>query len=777
MKTLGCAVLAAIVAVGVANGEPAAVVSAGTAEIVIAADAPKTVRFAADEMKSFLGQVLAAEIPVVTAPTDGKTSIVLGSNVWSVAAGIDTAALKRDAFVIKVEKGRVYIAGRDDPKVDLVACMAAGNDWLPRNSEHATLFGVYAFLERAAGCRFYFPGEIGTVVPRKRMINLPAGEKTIAPVFLVRNPYMCYVGAARPGEPEELDEAARVKFRARLNAQDWMRLGLQTENIPCCHGQNGFAYVERFRESHPEYLRLKEDGTRATELEYQGDPHHWRIRDLCHTSKVWDEMYEDVKAYLTGQSAESRGIPSRRDPKMFAWNGNCVNGRYVDIMPQDGFQRCCCENCRKAYTDEPSYATDLIWGNTVRIANRLTAEGVKGFVTQMAYGPCQRIPDVKIPENVLVMVAQTGPWSVRKPEQFAKELDHYRAWAEKCGHKVWVWTYPHKFGETAIPDVPSLAPRAWGRYYQAASRHIFGSFAESETERWIYNYLNYYVFAKLGWNPGLDLDALLDDHYEKMFGAAAAEMKSFYEALEDAWFEVCGNIRETDIGPQALVPDEYALAAVVYSPAKLDGWARLLDRAEAKAAGDAPCLKRVRFMRAQLLDPLRKKMRAFADGISVEKAMARRAANPGVDILDHGNWSPYPREGAVPVFDSDVKGPTGANAIHIRAVGDKLYLSNVLDRPPHVLKPNTRYRFSCFLKAKDVRPTGRKGGIYIEVNNGPDNWAESNKTRIVGTTDWMYHGMEFKASGEIVEKPYVVLRILNATGEAWFDGVRLEEVK
>lgn len=41
----------------------------------------------------------------------------------------------------------------------------------------------------------------------------------------------------------------------------------------------------------------------------------------------------------------------------------------------------------------------------------------------------------------------------------------------------------------------------------------------------------------------------------------------------------------------------------------------------------------------------------------------------------------------------------------------------------------------------------------------------------------MYHGMEFKTGGEIVEKPYVVLRILNATGEAWFDGVRLEEVK
>ena len=31
--------------------------------------------------------------------------------------------------------------------------------------EHATLFGVYEFLERFADCRFYFPGELGPSGP------------------------------------------------------------------------------------------------------------------------------------------------------------------------------------------------------------------------------------------------------------------------------------------------------------------------------------------------------------------------------------------------------------------------------------------------------------------------------------------------------------------------------------------------------------------------------------------------------------------------------------
>ncbi len=745
-------------------------------EILIDAHAPKTVAFAADELRDFLGQVLGAPIPVVNAPTEGKVSIVLGSNDWSVAAGIDTAALKRDAFVTKASGGRIYIAGRDDPTADLRQGLS-GKYNLP-NFERATAFGVYAFLEDVAGCRFFFPGEFGTVVPRAKALTVPEGERTTAPAFTVRDPYLRFHKAARPGETAEMSNVERQAIRFRQNSIDWLRLRFQTERIPCCHGQNGFFYTERFRETHPEYLRLKKDGTRATELDHNGDRYAWQIRDLCHTSKVWDEIYEDVKAYLTGQPASSRGIPSQWNKQKFAWNGNCVGGKYVDIMPQDGFQKCFCENCQKAYTDEQHYATDLIWGQTAKLARRLKAEGVKGYVTQMAYTPYARVPDVELPDNVLVMVARTGPWRIKDERSMEKELSDYRAWSEKVGGKVWIWTYPHKYRSTAIPDVPCMAPKAWGVYYQRAAPWIFGTFAECETDRAIFNYLNYYVFSKVAWNPGVDIDAILDDHHAKMFAAGAAEMKTFYEELEESWLKVAGTIVWDETGPQTVVPSEYTLACEIYSPKRLARWSKLCDAAFAKNASNPDAQKRINFVREEFIGRLEAHFREYMDEISVEKALARRAAEPErPNLIDPKGWSIYPSKGAVPIIDETVKGPTGANAFHTRAIDNKAYLSGTLRRAPYLLKPNTRYRLSCFMKAKDVVPFNR-GGIYLEINNGANNWAESSKDgrRFSGTTDWVYHEMEFKTIDTISPKAFICLRILNATGEAWFDGVRLEEI-
>ena len=779
LKTLLAAAVASV-EMGVPPGK-AVRLTAGSTEILVSARAPKTVAFAARELQEMLGRVFDAPVPVVTAPTPGKASVVLGSNDWSVAAGIDTASLARDAFVIRADaaNGRVYIAGRDDPGADIDLALAGKGD--VARFEHATLFGVYQFLEDHADCRFFFPGEFGTVVPRRASLTVPAGTKTTEPVFTVRDPYMRYAPAAWPGETPDMADAARTAFRRRESSLAWMRLRLQTESIPCCHGQNGFFYQERFGKTHPEYFRLKEDGTRQTELDYEGNPLHWRVRHLCHTSKVWDEMYEDVKAYLTGKDASVRGIPSRWDKSKFGWNGNCQRGKVVDIMPQDGFMKCCCTNCQAAYTDDSNgcYASELIWGNTAKLANRLKAEGVKGCVTMMAYSPYGSVPTVDIPDNVRVMVARTGPWNIRNEKPLEKELADFRAWAEKTHGKVWIWTYPAKYGNTAIPDVPCMAPKTWGRYYQLAAPWIFGSFAECETDRAILNYLNYYVFAKIAWNPSLGLDALLDDHYEKMFGRGAAEMKRFYEEMEDAWLRVAGSLYWDELGPHGSVPSVYTQATDVYSPARLARWSGLCDKAAEKNAGDPAAQRRIAFIRREFVTKLADHFRGYMDSISVEKALARRATEPRrQNLVDPKGWSPYPAGIANPLVDETVTGPTGEKALHVRAVGNKAYLSGLLSRPGHRLKPRTTYRLSCFLKAKDVTPCHKSGGIYMEMNNGPKNWAESNKgtDRISGTTDWLYHEMTFRTSDTVDPKAHFTLYILLASGEVWYDGVRLEEM-
>ena len=79
---------------------------------------------------------------------------------------------------------------------------------------------------------------------------------------------------------------------------------------------------------------------------------------------------------------------------------------------------------------------------TAGIARRLKAEGVSGTITQMAYMPYGDVPKFGLPDNVLVVVAQTGPWSVATAGKLEQEAAHFRAWKEKTGRRVQTWTYP-----------------------------------------------------------------------------------------------------------------------------------------------------------------------------------------------------------------------------------------------------------------------------------------------------------------------------------------------
>ena len=159
-------------------------VDASSAEIVMATNSPKSVAFAARELGGLLGQRLGATIPVVASPTPGKASICLGEGPWMQEAGMDVAGLPHDAFLIKTDGTRVVIAGRDDPKYDPDYIFGCAGLWM-QIFERGTLFGVYEFLERFAGVRLYFPGELGTVVPTGPFAVADC-DLRVAPVFSER---------------------------------------------------------------------------------------------------------------------------------------------------------------------------------------------------------------------------------------------------------------------------------------------------------------------------------------------------------------------------------------------------------------------------------------------------------------------------------------------------------------------------------------------------------------------------------------------------------------
>ena len=628
MRICGFALLVACCAGAMpAQGVP---LTGGNVEVVASRRPYGTTRIAIEEMTNAISRAYGRQVPWVARPTAGKVSIVVGTNEWSAAAGIDVRTLPRDGFVMKTVGGRIFIAGRDSPVANAAVSIRRGGG-VPAG-EYATLFGVYEFLERFAGCRFYFPGELGEIVPRRSSIAVPCGEMRVKPDMMARRVYSG--GGSKPKAYDGLWFEDRPK-NSDGKALNWLRLRMETECHPCCHGLNKFKYLDRFGKSKPEYFALLTNGTRSNNPKM---PHPGQ---LCLTSGIYEEIYQDVRAYFKGEKASTRGLKG--------WGNNCVGGRYVDIMCQDGMAACHCPDCqaeyarcKEIYGKDPDYAnnwaTEIVWSNTCQIARRLTEEGIKGTVTQMAYFPYRHVPRMEIPANVDVMVAEHGPWSVLYPEKMKLQIDEIKSWAEKLGRPVWIWTYPGKYGSQAYPGVPHVTPKCIGVFYKAAAPYIFGSFMESESDRFLYNYLNYYVVSRIFWDGKADVDAILREHYDLMFGAAAPEMQAFFEALEEKWtHEVVGKTVETALGPTVIRATDTMLWGEIYSPAVLAEYDSLLARAAAKAPAGSLEARRVALFRREFFDGLHVQMKAFHEKQAKVKALVWKAAKDpaGALAVDH----------------------------------------------------------------------------------------------------------------------------------------------
>ena len=623
MRTLYGTILAAVCAeVAAASPLSAVTLAAGKTEVVLGEKPTRVAQFAAEEMTNFLSRVFGTAVPVVAKPTSGMTGIWLGT-------GADVSNLARDEFVIKAETGRVIVAGKDSSSVRDDPKKSVAMGWTAQFYERATLFGTYEFLERFAGCRFYFPGELGEIVPRKRALSVPLGEIRVKPDMMARRVYSGGGSSPKAYDGVWFEERPKDSDGKALN---WLRLRFETENHPCCHGLNKFNYVERFGKTKPEYFALLSNGTRSN------NPKMQHPGQLCLTSGIYEEIYQDVRAYFKGEDAATRGLPR--------WGHNCVDRKYVDVMGQDGMVACHCPSCqaeyarcKEIYGGDPDYAdnwaTELVWSNTCEIARRLTDEGIRGTVTQMAYWPYRHVPRMDIPANVDVMVAEHGPWSVLRPEKMKAQIDEIKAWSEKLGRPVWIWTYPGKYGTQAYPGIPHMTPKCVGIFYKAAAPYIFGSFMESESDRFLYGYLNYYVVSRIFWDRNADVDAILKEHYDLMFGPAASDMQSFFEKLEYKWtHEVVGKTVETALGPQVIRAPDTMLWGEIYSPNVMAEYDGLLKVAASKVAPGSIEARRIALFRREFYDNMNAPMKAFQEKQAKVKALVWKASPKPSGALD-----------------------------------------------------------------------------------------------------------------------------------------------
>jgi len=560
--------------------------------------------------------------------TAARPAIFVGDSELLRGLNVDVWSLPRDAFIIRSFGDVIVIAGRDDLRVDPMRDVRG-------NSEHGTIFGVYEFLERFVGVRFYFPGDIGTVVPPQPNLRIPCVNLYEEPDCDQRRDY--------PGPEARWFEPQDAKEKTRTGILRSLRHRVQTFYIPCCHGLSRRCLAERFGAEHPEWFALLPNGKRDTDMSLPGHHGHLCYRD----PGLLEQIYRETEAYLLGVPAAAIGMQTKSGS--IAYDHNAFQPGYVDLCPQDGLgetQWCQMPDCKR-FWDEGKQ-NELVWGMVVDIANRLKKNGIPGYVTCFAYGAYREAPAIELPDNVLVELCISGPWDDQLEARRTVNDRLIQEWNAKCkGGKIWLWNYMSNYNGQVPEGVPPLSCNLIEQYYRRAAPNIRGAFNESEIGYWLFNYLNYYVFHKMMWNAGTDVKALVAEHHQLMFGGGAEPMAQLFARLESIWTtHFLGQVLDTPEGPIRTRRNDREVWDEIFTAQVMAELAVLVDQAEQRTAAEPESQKRVQFFREKFLGEMLRVRAEYADkqrGIEDLVATVRplpAGAAPVIDgKLDDACWA------------------------------------------------------------------------------------------------------------------------------------------
>jgi len=460
------------------------------AYIVVSEQATEIERYAADELSRYIEKMTGSEIPVIKEKHNldhfaffiGQTQP--GKHYAQHPTSIFNGA---NGFRIKSVSNGLVIAGGDDL---------------------STLYGVYAFLEEYQGCGFFMAYDLYEVVPRNKGIIIPENlDVTQIPDIPIR-----WLGE---------DDWA---LKNRMNTQ----VTIHGHNVGVINKWNYHTYSilvpdELYFEDHPEYFSLaKTKRIRGDEKEHG---------QLCTSNP---EVIRLVTQHLIDEL--------KRNPDI----------DFISLTANDWFGFCRCSRCSALM--EPEREKDYAGSasSRVHIFNNVVAQRVKKycpdqFIKVGAYQGYYRYPldPLYRPEDNLAIQVTPNihhchnhlltdpdcPLNAQFMEDFPKWTDnarHLHIYGYTClgGWIMLPWPIVHCLRH----DVP---------YYHKAGAEMYF------TQYWYQNpsyALNYYIASKLGWDSSLDVDDLISEFCNKLYGSAGPAMEKYFRFLEDSFVENDGHL-------------------------------------------------------------------------------------------------------------------------------------------------------------------------------------------------------------------------------------------
>ena len=465
------------------SAQALALVKDGAAKATIVVGTSATAKLAAQELQTCVLKISGAKLPIVgdSGPTAGAL-ILVGPSRHTKALGVAPDRMKPEGFLIRCKGERLILIGRDTPGNPL----NVNTQSLPQTG---TLSAVYAFLDRFAGVRWYFPSELGEVVPSRRTLIVPETNLEESPSLRMR-----LLGFQMTYNKQERRRVAR-----------WCRRNKLGSSLRGWYGHAFNWFRPKYAKTHPEYFATKGKG-----------------RDFRHPCYNHPKVLEIIIA-RTRKALDRPGLD------------------YWSVSPNDGSGHCDrnCPYC--APLDVEFYKTGRKKGQPV-LSDRIfhfvntVARAVKKthpnkFVATYAYTAYRTVPErLKVEDNVIVLLSRWEP-NFRDPDYLAGDRDALRAWTRTCkrffirGHWGNIRSLPLLYTHVLAGELNWLH-----------TQKVTGLSTEVMTD-WAAEGLQNWVAAQLLWDPNRDTDALIEQYCNDLFGKAGPPMSAYYAMLEKAFVE------------------------------------------------------------------------------------------------------------------------------------------------------------------------------------------------------------------------------------------------
>ena len=562
--------------------------------IVVPGGASPARDHAAKELQTYLGRITGAPPAIVRSPQPGVYPIELGI----AGRSREPDRLEGTGFLLK------------SSNTGLIVSAPSGLD---------VLLGVYHFLEKHCGARWFLPGEIGEVVPHDPSLKIGTFDETCLPSFPIR-----WI--------DNGDWALHNKMNVGV------KVGDQTVGVNWKWGFHTHFYLirpETHYDGHPEWFAMNTAGKRPRpKPKRQG-------QQLCTANP---DLVREMARSVCKLFDEQPDID------------------ILSLAPQDGGGFCLCDACRAL--DEkrlPEEAWHARYSNRLAVFNNEVAKLVAKehpdkLIKVGAYAMYLRVPrdaDFRPEPNLAVQVCHTYSCNNHPIESetcngntkyFREELEH---WARLTDH-LFMYEYYNKGAMGALPYWQLHVMRHDMPYY-----HRLGveSFYTQPSGGHVYCALNHYIAMKLSWDVTLSVDKLLDDFCGKFFGPAAKPMRTYFDTLEQAYVDWGQDLSPFGLRWVTLVAPE------IFAPAVLAGMEHAMGEAEAAAKSDVTH-RRLRLFKLNLeytrrtvgyLRAVRKPFEAVdlsdKEAVAAAQRQAKEVGTPlaaGIKAFCRENGLPYP---------------------------------------------------------------------------------------------------------------------------------------